>query len=800
MAAPTITNGQEHFFPLIYEGNSAGQRVGNFVPFTDSGVISNSCIFNGATNNYLARTPSSNGSGTTLTFSCWVKRGLLGLRDILYNGNITSNSEHLHFDANNKLNYYEAGGGARKWDYVTTRTFEDTSKWYHIYVRRDTTDSTAADRIQIYVDGERVTAYDTETQPALNATGYWNQTTYGHYLGTTGSASYIRGIGYLAEVNMIDGSNPAVSTFGVTDTSTGRWVPKALTGITYGTNGFRLQFGSPSAIGDDTSGNNNDWSVNDLVASDLTTDSPTQNHTTLNPLKSSNITLSEGNLKASTVSGAQSYASGSLIPLTSGKYYSEITITTAGSTLFFVGVGNFNDYLDHYTADNPLSKIAGGYIRSDTGQAYTAHNDVGTYHTYGNSFTTNDVIGIAIDVDKGAMWISKNGTWQNSATASEIADGNTSNSLRTGMKGPLIILNNTHSGTTVDYNFGQRSFSYTAPTGYNSIQQDNLPSTVKDITDFVIIKNRDAADSWMWQDSLRGSGQYGSTSTATQYNTAITDGVQKFLAGGFSTEDNDAINTSGESYVAHNFHLNGGTTTTDTSGDLSTELQANATAGFSVGKFTVSGSGNVTWAHGLGGVPEMGILCAFDSTNYGTTYHHKTSSTPYNEYLLTTTDATVGASAGIWGSAKPTSTLWTGLVNSLFTAGGVYVFYSFRSIEGFSKFSSYTGNGNADGPFVYLGFRPAYVMIKRLTAGYHWTEKDTSRNPINPMTRDLKWNLTAAENVDANNAVDFLSNGFKIRSASSGATNYNGSGATHIYMAFAEHPFVGDGTNPVTAR
>ncbi|MAR57954.1 MAG: hypothetical protein CMP44_03000, partial [Rickettsiales bacterium] len=298
MAAPTIPNGEEHFFVTQYEGNGAAQRVGRFVPFTDSGVISNSCIFNATTNNYLARTPSSNGSGTTLTFSCWVKRGLLGLRDILYNGNITSNSEHLHFDANNKLNYYEAGGGARKWNYVTTRTFEDTSKWYHIYVRRDTTDSTAADRIQIYVDGERVTAYDTETQPALNATGYWNQTSYGHYLGTTGSASYIRGIGYLAEINMVDGSNPAISTFGLTDTSTGRWIPKALTGITYGTNGFRLQFGSPSAIGDDTSGNNNDWSVNDLVASDLTTDSPTQNHATLNvnPTASGG-TLSEGNLK-----------------------------------------------------------------------------------------------------------------------------------------------------------------------------------------------------------------------------------------------------------------------------------------------------------------------------------------------------------------------------------------------------------------------------------------------------------------------------------------------------------------------
>ena len=795
MAAPTITNGQEHFSPIIYEGNGGGQRVGRFVPFTDNGTIDNSCLFNGTTNNFLSRTASSNGSGTTLTFSCWVKRGLLGLRDIVYNGNITSNSEHLHFDANNKLNYYEAGGGARKWNYVTTRTFEDTSKWYHIYVRRDTTDSTAADRIQIYVDGERITAYDTETQPALNATGYWNQTTYGFYIGTTGSASYIRGIGYLAEVNMVDGTTVDVSTFGVTDTSTGRWIPKTLSGITYGTNGFRLKFQDSSALGDDTSGNGNDLSATNLDSTNQTTDSPTQNHCTWDPNDHANLaTFSEGNLKVTGGSASTSGSCRGTLAPKSGKYYFEVKFlggAFAGHNS--LGIRNKNVAINSTTSGSGVTTES--YHWRDDG--YAINGTLGQMNSGFSSYTTNDYIGVAMDLDTGKIWMSKNGTYEKSGNP--VTGENPMFTVPTGQPYAPWWLGYGYTNNN-ELNCGQRAFNTDPPTGFLALQQDNLPSTDKGISDFLIIKNRDATDSWMWQDSLRGSGQYGSTSTATQYNTAITDGVQKFLAGGFSTEDNAAINTSGESYVSHNFHLNGGTTTTDTTGTLSTELQANATAGFSVGKFTVSGSGNVTWAHGLGGVPEMGILCAFDSTNYGTTYHHKTSSTPYNEYLLTTTDATVAASAGIWGSAKPTSTLWTGLVNSLFTAGGVYVFYSFRSIEGFSKFSSYTGNGLADGPFVYLGFRPAYVMIKRLTAGYHWTEKDTSRNPINPMTRDLKWNLTAAENVDANNAVDFLSNGFKIRSASSGATNYNGSGATHIYMAFAENPFVGDGTSPVTAR
>ena len=403
-----------------------------------------------------------------------------------------------------------------------------------------------------------------------------------------------------------------------------------------------------------------------------------------------------------------------------------------------------------------------------------------------------------MDLDNHKLYFSVDGTYINSGNPAN-GTGSVFNLVQNTRYAPYIGFQGS-SGFVFDVNTGQRAFNTSAPTGFVALQQGNLPETAKGITDFTIIKNRDAADSWIWQDSLRGKGVYGSTATSTDYATAITDGVQKFLKGGVSIEDNDAVNTSGESYVAYCWNINGGTKTTDTSGDLSVELQANATAGVSIGKFTVSGSGNRTWAHGLGGVPEMGILQVYGTTTYGTTYHHKTSSTPYNECLFMTTDATVTAASGIWGSAKPTSTLWTGLVGSLFSAGQAYVFYSFRGIDGFSKFGRYVGNGNADGPFVYTGFRPAYVWIRRLTAGYHYTVKDSQRDPINPMTRDIKWNLTSAEDNSTDNYVDFLSNGFKLRSGSGGATNYNGSGATHIYMAYAEHPFVGDGTNPVTAR
>jgi len=149
--------------------------------------------------------------------------------------------------------------------------------------------------------------------------------------------------------------------------------------------------------------------------------------------------------------------------------------------------------------------------------------------------------------------------------------------------------------------------------------------------------------------------------------------------------------------------------------------------------------------------------------------------------------------------AKPTSTLWTGLVGSLFTAGEPYIFYSFRGIEGFSKFGSYVGNGNADGPFVYTGFKPAWLMIKRTDVANSWGINDSTRNPFNPAKQILWADYTLADENRGDRPIDLLSNGYKVRALSS-ETNCNASGGTYIYMAFAEHPFNGDGTNPVTAR
>jgi len=815
MAAPTIPNGEEHFYPIIYEGNGAGQRVGKFVPFTDNGTIANSCIFNRFDSATMSRTLETPTNGKIWTFSTWYKRGNLDSNICKFLGYSASGGGGYMGIVSDKFyisDGIQSGSFTTTLAYHQNRSLEDTSKWYHFVVAVDTTLATASDRVKIYIDGERVTSFDSyTTHPAQDLVPNWNGGSGTLYIGRRGMDTTNLLDGYMAEMNFVDGTALGADTFGITDTSTGRWIPKTLSGITYGNSGWRLTFADSSNLGDDTSGNTNDFTVSNITSSDQTTDSPSQNFATgLGAYQTSYaMGMSEGNLKSAASGGSAQHGKSSTT-LTfdandSDGYYCEYTVNVTSS----VG-SNFNavaitvDREAYSVPDASNGKVSGQVRYMEDGRFRTTNlagtlTDIASWGSTWGDVSTPDVIGIFVKNNK--IYFSKNGTWQNSANPNNETGGmdvkGTIGDNRVRFSHIGYQAGSTYG--TMTANFGQKSFVHTPPTGYKTLNQDNLPSTDKGISDFLIIKNRDAADSWIWQDSLRGNREYGSPSTATQYNTAITDGVQKFLAGGFSTEDNDAINTSGESYVAYNFHLNGGTTTTDSSGTLSTELQANATAGFSVGKFTVSGSGNVTWAHGLGGVPEMGILCAYNSTNYGTTYHHKISTTPYsNGLFLINTDGAF-TSSNIWGSAKPTSTLWTGLVGSLFSAGEPYIFYSFRGIEGFSKFGSYTGNGNSDGPFVYTGFRPAMVMVKSSSnAGTGWEIRDNKRSASggsNPITQVLYPYLTSAEITTDN--CDFLANGFKWRSSGG---NRNESGYTYIYMAFAEHPFVGDGTNPVTAR
>ena len=774
MATPTIPNGEEYFFPIIYEGNGAGQRVGKFVPFTDNGTIDNSVIYNRADTPKLARTPSSDGNRRTFTISFWYKPTDLGTRRVVFSAD-TSSSDYFYweFDASNKIDLAEYSGPSLRLQ--TNRTFEDTSKFYHFMLAVDTTQSTASDRLKLYVDGDQVTSFAVETYPSQNFDTNVNSTSYPMAVGSFNSLTTLCTGGYLAEYNFVDGTALTPSTFGLTDTSTGRWIPKTLSGITYGTNGFRLKFQDSSALGDDTSGNTNDFTATNLASTDQTTDSPTQNFATLNTNPDTGGTLSEGNLKLVTANTGYGVKLATLRPK-SGKYYAEFTIGSGSDAI--IGVQELATAPSSSSTSFPQGDGSFGWYEAN-GNVYTNGTTVATS---GSTYTSGDVLAIALDLDNQEVKFYKNNTLDNTIglTGKDIAMavGDFANA----------------DDATITANFGQKSFTYTPPTGFVALQQDNLPETSKGISGLVWTKNRDSTDNHQLYDSSRGK-QLVLTSNTTDAESTVTDGLQKFLAGGQQIEDNVAINTSGESYVSWNWVGNGGTTASNTDGSITSTVQANTTAGFSIVQYTGTGSAG-TIGHGLSSAPEW-VIAKSRSNNTGDTfsvYHVGMTSASY--YLrLGGTNAETNASV-VWNGTAPTSSVFSvGTASGTNTNTYTYLAYCWHSVDGFSKFGKYTGTGNADGPFIYTGFKPAFIMVKQTNSTGGWIITDTKRSPFNPVDKLLSANLSNAESTFT--SLDILSNGFKQRNTDTG---YNGSGSTYIYMAFAEHPFVGDGTNPVTAR
>ena len=322
--------------------------------------------------------------------------------------------------------------------------------------------------------------------------------------------------------------------------------------------------------------------------------------------------------------------------------------------------------------------------------------------------------------------------------------------------------------------------------------------------DLVWIKNRSSAENHALVDSVRGVGkQLLSNSHAAEYSNA--NSVKAFNSDGFSVGDLSDTNGSGNNLVAWCWKA-GTSFSNDASatsvGTLDSTGSSSQTGGFSIVSYTSNGSSSQSVAHNLGAVPHMIISKNRDSSsssyNYWTVYHHSNATANDKKFKLNTNDAV--SSTNEWGDTDPTSTVY-----SLHTSGDgttnvstdKMISYVFTGIQGFSKFGSYVGNGNANGTFVYLGFRPAFVIFKGTASNREWILADNKRDPINEVDAVLYGNAADAEGDS--DMVDFLSNGFKLRHAS-GPGTINTNGETYIYMAFAEAPFVNSNGVPCNAR
>jgi hypothetical protein len=779
-----------------------------------NGAIANSCMFSDAATTYtwIDEQTTIDSDYKKKVWSCWVKRTRLSDTMTLnwFYGDGTNFVEIL-FDATDALHYRTYFGGSYQMRRVTTRRFRDCSSWYHIYISVDTTNATATDRCKIYINGVQETDFDNEVNPVQNY-DVWYQ---GHAVGydnIVGSRDPDGGNygfdGYMADLYILDGQSYAdhpVTDFG--EFSDGIWIPKTPTGLTYGNNGVHLDFADSTDFGKDVSGNANHHTDANLGTDHQVSDTPENNYCIwdINTAHTSG-TMEEGGLSWRYATGTWIISYGNFL-LKTGKWYFELDCNGDGDEIA-VGIEAAGEYSgDRLTAP--------GYI-GDSAFSWGIHNNasVSVFSIYNNASGTNDdnltapdgndVIMVAIDCDAGKIWFGADGTWGDFG-ATGVGDPATgTNPAFSGLDFDLYdyvpaISVQSHSVSIA--NFGQRTFTHTAPTGFNSLCSENLgePTVIEPpaeainvvtysgdgtspraITgvgfqpDMVWIQCRSFAYYPFAYDSVRGVDLgYNTAFELAEQNQYVNGYLSAFSADGFSvtagaTSDN-STNDGDDTYVAWC-------------------LKKGAAYGFDIQTFTGTGAAH-TETHDLGVVPEMMIFKNRDRAMYSVVYHHHAlnKTDPETDYQYMHLNTGFTDLNTMWNDTAPTSSVFTvGTHNNVNQSGDDIFVYLFASVPGVSKVFSYEGNGNAAGPYIYCGFAPRWIMYKNADASNSWVIHDTERSPYNQMDNYLHVDDYSAEDTAGENEIDCFANGFKIRCTDAESNTNNN---TYIGIAWADQPF-----------
>jgi hypothetical protein len=813
-------------FTKLMAQAAAGVGGGSFYDYE----IENSLRSNPADLAELSRTFGTATSRTTFTISFWAKKSSAGqtLTNIMAKEVSAASEEYVGFYLDSIRVYNGATGSP---GISSVEVDRDLSAWFHYLIAVDTTQATASDRIRIYKNGTEV-AYGTNSNPSqnqnltINSSGLHKIT---NFASTTYSDSTYRWNGYLAEFVFIDGTAYAPTDLG--ENKNGVWVPKDPSGLTYGNNGFWLKFDNASSLGTDSSGNGNNWTVTNYTSSDQMIDTPTNNFATL-PMGSPRTgyvpTVSEGNLKYVTQNSTGTVC-GTGIPR-SGVWYVEWQ-----SPNCYPGNG-YRGYFGLTTVTNgdKLSSSSSYWLTQSAGKTYVGSD----YINYGtgvgtgtNSLGPGDIGSLTIDMDNLEITFRLN----NSVVASGVTiqdaphtfcllgDGtssrpeNTIFNINFGQNGDFNGYE-TAQGNTDENGIGD--FYYAPPSGALALCTANLPEPTigpnigdtavaglpeeqfnillyegnstndRDITgvgfdpDLGIFKNRDEAYGWIIVDRNRGDGWSLGFDTGVQESG--TGKFDSFITDGYRIDSHPGLNRS--SIVNYSWKA-GGTASSNTDGNITSNVSANTDAGISIVTYTGSSSG-ISVGHGLSSAPEMIIWKAQGTPNgfgrHWIVWTKDLTSTNYILYL-SLSNAETNVTAGSVLSSSPTATTFSlGTEPSVNWNAENYVSYCFHSVEGFSSIGSYTGNGSDDGSFIYTGFRPAFFLIKATNTTGNWQLWDASRDSYNVMDTKLFPDLTNAEQTNSTYYIDFVSNGIKLRS---NASMSNQSGINFIYMAFAENPF-----------
>jgi hypothetical protein len=760
--------------------------------------IGNSLRFRGA--QHLSRTPGTAGNRQTWTLSVWIKQGnFAGSQNVFSAG--SSNFDVFNASNSSRSNHatWVNADSASGWGYTdTAAAFRDPGAWSHYVIVLDSP-AAAADRSIIYVNGVRQPLAAGPTVP-LNGASFTNSTT-AHNIGrlTATGSNYFDG--YMSEIHFVDGTALDPTTFGEFNAD-GVWVPKEVSGVTYGVNGFYLPFDDPANIGRDASGNGNDWTPTGFELMDTTStsydwvaDSPTDNYSTLNPLdKRLSYALSNANLR---VTGASSGGSKkSTFTLDSGRWYFEGTVVTVGNGAG-VGLLGLNANTDTWPG------IVDGLVYVSSG----IENHNGTETSYGATFTSGDVIGVAFDCDSDVVTFFKNGVSQGAI-----------NGKLPATCCPCFSDGSNATTAVGEMNYGNRPFIHTPPAGFEPLSTANQPNvaitnpsdhfdTILDTgANILTAAQAKFPNGLWWIKDRQNSNQHQLVDSVRGGNLAFQSPGPTWPA--LMPEVSYAAPTGNS--VAWCWAVPAGTSTNN-DGTIQTTVAVNQDAGFVIGTYTGNGQTNQSIGHGLDQPPEFVITKNRNGSQRDGFFvvRHESLGT-YSNLQLSTANGQTAPNAWYQGGIGPITTADTidfvtgtnaggtgGGVGNINYSGSNYSFYAWHSIPGYSFFGSYLGNGSTDGPFVYTGFRPAFVMIKNATQATEWHIFDSQRNPYNLTNAGLYPSTSGPEVIQTNNTIDILSNGFKCRT--SGAST-NGSGNTLIYIAFAEFPLGGGNVSPSPAR
>ena len=754
----------------------------------------------------LYRTPTSTSSSYTV--SIWLKNSQEDTTVYQTFWNNMNNGNTFNFSNVDQLrmtrdNHHHT---------ASTSYYRDCAHWYHFVFKNNNGTGTC------FMNGQEVPNLTSPSANPLATTNYyrigWGGSTGGEFTWD----------GLIAQAALIDGSALDPSSFAETNPETGQWVPKDLSALTFGTDGYWLQFDDSTDLGKDTSGNSNNFTVANLDANDMMLDTPTNNFVTLSPRSSNNIDLEEGGLIVRALDGAWRTAFGTHT-FSSGKWYWEARSNNKGSyqivgmipktrTSHLHQVNMNNDYYPGTGSDE--------YGYETRGKLYNTANPT---NNWGDTWTTGDIMGVALDADNNTLKFYKNNTQQGSTiniTSEEkracFTSFGSSSRLHVNFGQDSSFAGNETRQNNSDGN-GQGDFYYTPPSGYLAACSKNFSPSIKlpqkhfdivtwdgngndnrDISglefqpDLVWVKRRNATSDNILVDAVRGNSKY---VISNEDDAEATDSnlVQAFNSDGFQIGTDNTVNNSSGTYVAWCWNA-GGSNASNTSGTLSSTVRANPTAGFSIVKYTGNSTNSQNVGHGLGVPPNLIFAKNLDTTDDWQVYWNVLTTQAaadhgqLNKSAAFNSGGQGGSANDKWGDGTVSSTVFSvGGVGDSYTNGNghEHIAYCFSKVEGYQDIGIYRGNGNTDGAYVMTGFKPALVMIKQASGTRRWIVYDTKRNTYNQTNNELYWSLDSSENAsDSHTGIDIVSNGFRCT-----ANNIaiNGNGSLYIYLAIAEQPW-----------